>query len=385
MQYLTFEGIIPKDAYGGGIMWSFDTGQLKVLERKEGKWSFELKDGLLRGQYILFKTKDNQWILDRKSPTLIEDFTPFKAPMLAGTATSVIKGLDYFYELKWDGIRAIIEIDHTRMRIWSRNGNDITTQFPEISQIFDHVEAETAIIDSEIVHLETDGRPNFGKIVGRIHVIGEAAIQKAQKNNPATAYLFDLLYLDGADPRTLPQERRRNYLKTIMKPGDTIRYSEAFDDGDALLAAARTHDLEGIMCKRKSEQYLKGKRSDHWIKVKVRNEDVVFAIGYTAGQGDRAELIGAIHLAHKVDENTWRYMGKVGTGFDHQKLLELTSILSQLGTIPKPTKETIEEPQRTKLIIPKYVIQIQYASLSNNGTCREPVFQGIVEAVDAEM
>lgn len=373
LKYLTFEGVIPAGQYGAGEMWLFDSGRISWIKKEAKKYTFYLQQGKLSGQYALYKTKGKQWIIERKDEAN-HDFKTYTSPMLAKATENIPSPSTHFYEIKWDGIRCVVTIDHGDIRIYSRNGNDISAQFPLLIAALDEaVEAETAVLDGEIVHLEADGSPNFAKIVGRIHVTGSASIEKASRMTKATMYLFDLLHLDGLDVRPTHQLRRKAWLKTILDTGETIRYSEEFADGEALFAAAQAHQLEGIMCKRKDAPYLSNSRSDHWVKMKVRSEATVTIIGYTQGQGDRAGLVGALHLAD-ISPDGLRYMGKVGTGFDIKLLKEITKKMEALDTVSKPIKENIEEPGRTIWTEAVYDVDIRYASLSSNGTYREPVF-----------
>jgi len=215
-------------------------------------------------------------------------------------------------------------------------------------------------------------------VISRMHRKGEASIASASKSKPVSFYCFDLLSLDGSDIMHLPLKRRREWLKCIMKSGVYYRYSDDFADGDQLFEAIKTQGMEGIMAKDQTSRYLPGQRSDHWLKVKSRTLEVCSIIGYTEGQGDRSGLMGAMHLAiYNGDEI--RYMGKVGTGFDHKKLRELTDILKAVPTTTKPMDDPIEEEHRSVFIEPQLKCQIEYASLSSNGTYREPVFLKLIE------
>jgi bifunctional non-homologous end joining protein LigD len=139
--------------------------------------------------------------------------------------------------------------------------------------------------------------------------------------------------------------------------------------------------MEGIMCKKKGSRYQAGIRSNDWVKVKVRTSDEAVIIGYTKGQGDRAGLFGAMHLAKPIDEQRWLYMGKVGTGFNANQLNELMSVLIQIEASPKLISENIEEEYNTCWIKPTLWCEVNYASITPNGTYREPVFVRLREDI----
>jgi bifunctional non-homologous end joining protein LigD len=126
------------------------------------------------------------------------------------------------------------------------------------------------------------------------------------------------------------------------------------------------------MGKRKGSKYL-SKRSPDWIKIKVRTLIDVQIIGYTKGNGDRADVLGAIHVGI-LEGNTLKYMGKVGTGFDEAKLKEIFQLLNLLPKVPKYIQDKVEEEYNSVWIENGPICEVQYASLTSNGTMREPVF-----------
>lgn len=372
LEYLHWEGVIPKGQYGAGEMWVFDNGHYLLNKKEKRKISFSLNGKGIKGEYLIYHLKDAQWLIEKKNDQSI-DLSNLKNPMLAKAGKAIPSNTKHFFEIKWDGIRCVCIIEQGNVRLFSRNGNDITSQFPEIINDMGRIEAENAVLDGEIVYLEKSGQPNFSKVVGRIHLAKKESILKASKFSPASIYFFDLLHLDGLDTRPLKQTRRKAYLKTIISQSERIRYSDDFNDGKALFEAAKTHNLEGIMVKQKDAPYQSGTRTDHWLKIKVSINTTATVIGYTKGQGDRTGLIGALHL-QEIKNNVAKYVGKVGTGFDSTLLKEITQRMLQLHEVDKPIKENIEEAHRTVWIEPIYQIDLRYTSLSSNGTYREPVF-----------
>lgn len=383
MKYLRYEGVIPKGEYGGGQMWIFDSGRYEVIERTDKKIKFRLLEGELAGEYVIYNTKGDQWIIELKEDKKI-DLKSYIDPMLAQMGDKIPTSKDHFFEIKWDGIRAIFVIDDGKLTIYSRSGNDITEKFPELASLPDDIECVSAVMDGEIVYLDDKGRPDFSNIVGRIHVSGERKIELASKKQPGTVYLFDMLYLDARDCRKAPCEKRREWLKTILKTGDTLRFSEAFEDGKSLFAAIEAQSMEGIICKLKNGAYTNGARSMVWSKIKVRTDDEAYVIGYTAGNGDRKELLGALHLAKKTDNGGWRYMGKVGTGWDAARLKRIHERIAEVPESKKLIKTKIDDAAATTWINPDYMVELSYASMSSNDTYREPVFKKMKKASEKD-
>ena len=376
--YLDFEGTIPKGQYGAGEMWIAHKGSIIWHKKKEGAYSFDLVNKWSERRYHLHKTgREDQWLV-----TCEADYEHIKVnsgilPMLASASKNVPKGSQYSYEVKWDGIRVLIYIQDDEVKIISRSGKDLTAQFPELLNA-DIIRAEHAVLDAEIVVLDEKGRPLFHEVISRMHKKGQASIELAVKHKPVACYTFDLLSLDGVDITHLPLKRRRAWLQCILRQGQYYRFSGDFADGEQLFEAIKTQGMEGIMAKDQESKYYAGQRSEHWLKVKCRTLEVCTIIGYTEGQGDRKGLMGAMHLAiYDGDEMT--YKGKVGTGFDHKKLKELTAFLKSIPTTPKPMDDPIEEEYRSVFIKPQLRCQIEYASLSSNGTYREPVFLKLLD------
>ena len=293
--------------------------------------------------------------------------------MLADAAKELPKKKDDFqYEIKWDGIRVVFYKKKDEIKIVSRSGRDLTEQFPEF-QNGNFLKVENAIIDCELVCLDEKGRPIFSDIISRMHRIGKTNIQLAIKAKPAYLYAFDCLYLNGKKMTSYPLSRRVEWLNAIFKQNDKARISTVFEDGNQIYEAAKAMDLEGIMIKKKSGLYYPGKRATAWQKLKFRQTFEAHIIGYTKGKGDRTEIFGALHLANPEGDG-WKYLGKVGTGFDQKMMKEIWEKIEPLEKISKPFRESIEEESRTKWILPSYLCELEYASFASTGHLREPVF-----------
>lgn len=372
-KYIDFEGIIPKEEYGGGQMWVFETGTFEWLKKNNKFYKIKLKGKQFEAIYSLYKMKASDWIVERSESTDVSFFEKGIQPMLCSAAKKLpAKATDYLYEIKWDGIRAIWYKRKDEIQLVSRSGRSIIDRFPEFNNP-KILKVENAIIDCELVCLDDAGKPVFSDIISRMHLTGKQKIASATKSKPAYLYTFDCLYLDGLNLYTLPLQKRKEWLNTIFRSGNTVRLSETLEDGKALFEAAKVMGLEGIMAKQRKGKYFPGQRSKTWQKIKFRQTFETQIIGYTKGKGDRSDLFGALHLAKPIKEG-WQYFGKVGTGFDHQKMKEIWAQLNTIKTTKKPIKESIEEESRTTWIEPEYCCKVEFASFSSNGTLREPVF-----------
>lgn len=374
VEYLDWEGTIPKGEYGAGPMWVYARGSYEITkDKKDRSFYFRLQSRELNAEYRLINTKDKEWLLERVDTPQVDILRTTWDPMLAESAKEPPPGDDHLYEVKWDGIRALISLDEGELRIRSRSQRDLTHAFPELQVPEEAFRANGALFDGEIVCLDDDGRPVFTDALHRIQQKSENAAKRAQKRHPAVCYLFDCLYLDGRSITQDPIERRRAWLKDLIRPGSAYRMSEAVDDGPALFEAAREMGLEGIVAKARGSSYYPGRRSSVWLKIKVRDTTECTIVGYTKGKGDRASSFGALQLAQPNGEGL-HYVGKVGTGFDDKLLKSVRKELQKLEEIERPVDTKPPDDAQTVWLEPKLVCEVQYASWTNNETLREPVF-----------
>src|SRR5438093_4591791 len=283
-------------------------------------------------------TKDNQWLLERVDTPQTDWLRDPIAPMLARPAHKPPDSPDYVYEVKWDGIRAMISLDEGQIRIHGRNRLDITKQFPELLIPEQAFRATSGLFDGEIVCLEADGKPNFRDVIYRMQQTSEGAIERARAKHPAVCYLFDCLYLDGRPIVNEPLARRREWLEDAIRKDTPYRVSQFVEEGAPFFEAVRQMGLEGIMAKERNSAYLPGKRSESWLKIKTRQTAECVIIGYTHGKGDRQASFGALHLA-QASGGEFKYVGKVGSGFDDRSLKAVFAELKKLKTIKRPVKE----------------------------------------------
>jgi bifunctional non-homologous end joining protein LigD len=373
LEYINFEGRIPKGQYGGGEMWIYASGRYEItLEKKKGFY-FRLESRQFTAEYRMHLAGENEWMLERTDQPQIDWLRAPVLPMLARSADKTPDDGQYLYEVKWDGIRAMIALDEGNLRIRSRNQIDITGKFPELLIPGEAFRATSALFDAEIVCLDDSGKPVFQDVVHRIQQRGQSAVERARVKYPAVCYVFDCLYLDGRQIVNEPLVRRRSWMEDAIKHGTPYRTSEAVADGAGLFRAATEIGLEGIMAKEKNSSYLPGKRSDQWLKIKKRHTMECVIAGYTRGKGGRDDLFGALQLAVK-EGKTLRYAGKVGTGFDGKIMKEIFTQLKKAARISRPVREKPPDDAQTVWVEPLVICEVQYAALTKDGRLREPVF-----------
>jgi len=376
MKYLTFDGTIPKGQYGGGEMWIYALGKYQITKEKTDGFYFKLNSKEINAEYRIHKMKQKEWLMERVDEPQFNFLKAEIQPMLSESLDHPPTTYDYFYEVKWDGIRALISLEDGNITIKTRNQQNVTAQFPELLKADKSFRATCGLFDAEIVCLDKAGKPEFKKVIQRMQQTGATTIERLSKTLPVNCYVFDCLYLDGRPLINEPLAKRREWLRDAIKTKESpYRLSEIEEDGESLFAAAKIHGLEGIMAKRKDSKYLIGKRSDAWLKIKVRQSTECFIIGFTPGKGDRKATFGALQIAEQK-EGALYYRGKVGTGFNDATMQEISKALKKLAVVKSHTLQggKIVDEKITTWIEPKLMAEISYARLTPDEMFREPVF-----------
>jgi bifunctional non-homologous end joining protein LigD len=302
-------------------------------------------------------------------------------PMKAAIGDKPPNGDDWFFEIKWDGVRAVAFIDHEDVRLQSRSGIRCERQYPELAVIHHGIAAENAILDGEIAVLDQKGVSRFHLIQPRIANTDPNTVAHLVRSTPVVYFVFDLLYLDGYDLRGADLATRRELLEAVVTPGPVLRISEAFRGaGAAMLDAARENGLEGIVAKHAASRY-ESKRSKDWLKIKLVNQQEFVIGGYTEPQGDRDHFGALVLGAHENGKLHW--VGNVGTGFDQKTLAWLHSKLQPLVTKHSPFAERPSPERGMTWVKPELVAQVKFANWTPENRLRAPVYLGLRNDVPA--
>jgi len=314
--------------------------------------------------------------------------------MLASISEAPVAQRGLVYEPKYDGIRAIIDLRPAAGRnrtaqvaIYSRNGNEKTTQFPAIvsalSEISRRLKAPV-VLDGEIVATDGDGRPlGFQHVQGRIHLSGGHDIERAERDQPTALLLFDLLRDGDEDLRGQPLAARRLRLQQRIRPPagphPVVRLSEIVaDDGRALLQRARDEGWEGLIAKDGQSVYHSGKRTPAWRKMKLLKQQEFVVGGWTEPRQSRSHF-GALLLGYYDADGALRWAGMVGTGFD-QKELDRVAKLLRPREIPKsPFADAFKTAETAHWVKPVIVAEVRFTEWTSDGLLRQPVYLGTRE------
>jgi bifunctional non-homologous end joining protein LigD len=430
IEYGEFEGIIPPGNYGAGTVMLWDRGTYTCLEGdpaeafRRGKLTLLMTGEKLRGEFHFVQTKRNSgrdWLLfkgkDRfaatgyspadtrsvKSGRTIEEIgadkdarwmssgpsapepapgdpfpEPFR-PMLAQSSEAPFSREGWFFEIKWDGARALGFVRRRGaaqdVAAYSRTGHRLNAQFPEIVEALAAIDRDSVVLDGEIFAPDENGKPDFARLQQRLHLGDERDVRQAAEKIPAFYAVFDCLYLDGRDLRPLPFSERRRALEGLALPPGMLRSDAVEGDGATLFQAARQHGLEGIIAKRSTSPYRPGVRSEDWLKIKVRHTLDAVVGGTTRGKGHRRGTFGALVLG-QYDPATGAlvHIGQTGGGLRDEDLRLLSRRLEPLATKTCPFATPPTTLQPATWVRPDLVVEVEYTEFTPDGMLRAPVF-----------
>ena len=294
---------------------------------------------------------------------------------LAQLSEEVFANPEWLFEIKWDGERALAFIQDGEVEFRSRSGRNITPEYPELKSVVKQLNARKAIVDGEIVALDSEGRSDFTRIQPRFGVSNPPV--SLQQKNPVTYYLFDLLYCDGFDLRNSPLEKRKELLQELLRPSDNIRYSDhVVENGTELFEIAKERRLEGIIAKRRDSPYI-GKRTSSWLKFKIVHDLDVVIGGWTEPRKSR-DHFGALLMGMYFGK-ALKYIGSVGTGFDHAMLERTRKSLDSLAVAESPFDTTPLLREIAHWVKPELVARVKYGQWTKDKKLRQPVFLGFQE------
>jgi bifunctional non-homologous end joining protein LigD len=301
---------------------------------------------------------------------------PYVEPMLATLASTPFSDPDWLYEIKWDGFRVQAVVDDGKVRTWTRGLKDAETYFPRLLSPATWIEARQAIVDGEVVAIDEDGRPDFSLLQTKLGQPGVAGLVYQP---------FDLLYLDGRLLLNVPLEDRKRLLRSVLKDHPRVRFAAHVEvEGKAFYEAARANGLEGIIAKLRRSRYEPGKRSNAWLKLKIRPEQELVIGGWTPGEGNARDL-GALAVGY-YDDGKLRFAGKVGSGFTGATRKELLSKLQPLVVDDPPFDPPPPKDYKGRWggdlgavswVRPELVMRAELGGWTRDGVVRQAAYKGL--------
>ena len=296
-------------------------------------------------------------------------------PMLASRGTTVPTGPGWLHEVKWDGMRVLVEVTGGRLRIWSRNENDVTVSFPELHGLAAAVGDHDLLVDGEVVAF-ADGIPTFGALADRMHVGNAARARVLAQRNPVTLIVFDLLRLDGSDLMGRPLTERRAALDALGLGDVHWQVPAAYDDGPMLLEATKVQGLEGIVSKKRTSIYVPGRRTADWLKFPHRGT-TSYVVGGWRSETERSTRLGAVLVGEPTPAGL-RFMGRVGSGLAGKAGERLLEVLRPLEAGESPFCDEVPRVDAvgTTWVRPEVVVEIAALGTTPAGRLRQPSYIG---------
>jgi len=280
------------------------------------------------------------------------------------------------YEMKWDGMRALVGIDGDDVWLTSRAGNDATGRFPEIAPIADALGSVDALLDGELVALDDQGVPSFERLQPRMQAHGRNAVEKGMATQPVVLMVFDVLWLAGHSTCELPYTERRTLLERLELAGPSWQTPPAtFGGGDDVLATSRALGLEGVVAKRVDSVYRPGRRSDAWRKVKTTLGQELVVGGWLPGAGRLEGQLGSLLVGHH-DHEGLQFAGRVGSGIDATARERLTRALAPIRRDTSPFVTTPKLPS-PRWVEPELVVEVAFHEWTSQGVLRAPRYKGL--------
>jgi bifunctional non-homologous end joining protein LigD len=415
-EYRNFEGVIPEGNYGAGNVIIWDEGWYEARadtddhektlrqELKKGHLTFILHGKKLHGEFALIKMphakEDNAWLLIKKGDDFasatdvtkqdesvrshhrvddlgahgkLPDLSDYPKvakpwavkPMLSTLVDEPFSKDGWLFEVKWDGYRAVGTKHKDAMELYSRNALDFSQKYHPVAEAmrtFDH----DVIVDGEVVVVDDEGNAHFERLQN----------WHQEPHGELLYYVFDILWCDGHDVRTMPLWQRKNLLKAVLPHSGTLRFSDhVADKGAALFKEMQKRGLEGMVAKRADSKYREGDRGQDWLKVKTHLRQEVVIGGFTEPRGSR-KFLGSL-LVGVYDKGELVYVGHSGGGIPddqrkllHEKLLRLERKESPFKTEPKPNAPV----HWTK---PELVCEMSFSEWTAENYMRHPQFEGL--------
>jgi bifunctional non-homologous end joining protein LigD len=291
---------------------------------------------------------------------------PAYRPMLATLVNEPFDDKGWVFEIKWDGFRLIAEKRGDTVKLWSRNGIDVTKRYQVLLPALQKIKG-SCVLDGELCALDVQGHSRF------------QLLQNALNKKARLLYvIFDALFMDGKDIRQKPLLERKTILKGLLPRDPRVRYSEHVAQfGKREFAKAQRVHEEGVIAKRAMGLYYSVKRTRQWLKFKAVHEQEVVIVGYTEPRRSR-KYFGSLVLAvrHQASKR-WVYAGHVGTGFDQAALKSLYETMQPLRTERKPFDQKVKSENATTWLVPKLVGEVKFTEWTSESEMRHPVFLGL--------
>ena len=301
--------------------------------------------------------------------------------MLASKTDRVPTGTQWLHEVKWDGVRVLVDVHDGVTRMTSRNDNNVTAAWPDLSA--PPLGDRDLLVDGEVIALNDRGVPDFRVLQHRMHLRNTKEVARLVTSVPATLMVFDLLRLDGEDLTGRPLEERRALLEELPLADSKWQVPAAYDDGGMLFEATLQQGLEGVVSKRRTSRYRFDQRSDDWRKLAHRHR-ASFVVGGWRPQVGTTNRLAALLVGEQTADGLL-YRGRVGSGIAGATSTRLAELLAPLTSERSPFADEVPrvDAAGTFWVEPRVVVDIDTHGLGYE-RLRQPSYQGVRDDLNPE-
>lgn len=412
--YRNFEGEIPEGNYGAGSVIVWDEGWYEARmgdpaksektlkkELKSGHLTFVLHGKKLKGEFALIKMEhaddEKAWLLIKKTDEFAseEDITqqdesvktnrrlndvgtpslkeypsvgkPWAVnPMLCTLVEEPFDREGWLFEIKWDGYRAIATKHGSNVSLQSRNHTDFSKYAPVVEAV--RSLKHDVILDGEITVVDKAGMSHFEWM--------QNYLRGGDANGSLQYQIFDILWCDGRDIRTMPLKDRKRLLKSILPKSDVLKFSDDVEEkGLSLFKEMQQRGMEGMVAKRADSPYIEGARGEHWLKIKTHLRQEVVIGGFTEPRGSR-KYLGAL-LVGLYEKGELKYVGHSGGGIPDEQRKQLRERLEKLERATSPFSTEPKPNAPVHWVKPQLICEMSFSEWTSDGYMRHPQFEGM--------
>lgn len=285
-------------------------------------------------------------------------------------------GPEWISQIKWDGVRILTYFDGKEVKLFNRKLNERTTIFPELTNIKSYTNAQSIILDGEVISLDQNGNPSFHEVMRRDGIRRMDRVDSAIEAVPIFYMIFDILFYNGEWVTQFPLQERQNLLLEAVQPSNQIQLVPNNTDGVALFEVAKQHNLEGIVCKNLNSKYLINGKHNAWQKVK-NYKDIIAVIG---GVTYRSGIVNSILVGLYDEENQLVFIGHVGTGkLTKSEWKDLTTVINTIKIEKNPFSSQPKRIKEIQWIQPLLTVKVQFIEWTEGHSLRQPSIQSFIE------
>ena len=362
LRQLQFEEVLARVARHGDLLAGLDDQPVDGLSSSGTGAGRPATAGT--GSGVAHRMKDQH--AAEQQPVAASRLGEFAAMLATLGSVDTMTAAQWAFEGKFDGYRMLVEANHGTLHLQTRNGHDVTREYPQLQWLAGALADHDVILDGEVVALDSHGVPNFSEM------------QNRARADRIEFWAFDILSLDGRSLVRVKYRDRRRLLEAFA-PGTGLIVPPLLDgDGPDALAYSRKRKWEGVVAKKWDSTYQLGRRSSAWIKDKNWNTQEAVIGGWRKGEGGRSSGIGALLLGIP-ERGGLRFIGRVGTGFTDKDLAALKAILAPLHTDQSPFQPALPRPETKDVtyVRPELVGEVRYGEMTSDDRLRHPSWRGL--------